>query len=59
MQLQQLVDRLPHPAPLHDPVDHPVLQQEFRVLEAFGKRLSDRLLDDPRTRKADQRIDLN
>src|SRR5688500_341554 len=42
-----------------DGVNHSVLEQELGCLEAFGKILADRLLDDPRSCKADDRTRLS
>ena len=39
-------------------VEHAVLEQELAALESFGQRLADRLLDDARTGKADERLRL-
>jgi hypothetical protein len=39
-----------------DGVHHPVLEQKFAALEAFGKLLADGLLDDSRAGKADERL---
>ena len=41
-----------------DHVDHPVLEQIFGALEAFGQFLADGLLDHPLAGKADQRAGL-
>src|SRR6202522_4452848 len=40
----------------HDRVQHAVFQQELRPLESLRQLLSNRLLDDSRTRKAYQEI---
>src|SRR5262245_21626918 len=45
-------------APLCDQVELAVREQEFRPLEALGKRLPDRLGDDPRPGEPDQRARL-
>src|SRR2546425_1152484 len=45
-------------APLDDHVELSVRQQELRALESLGKRLTDRLGDDRRPGKADQRARL-
>src|SRR5262245_62391227 len=45
-------------APLDDQVELAVREQEFRPLEALGKRLPDRLGDDPRSGEPDQRARL-
>ena len=37
-------------------IKHAVVQEVLGALKAFGKRLADRLLYDPRTGKADERI---
>ena len=42
----------------HDQVDHAVLEQELRALEAGRQLLADRLLDHARAGEADQRIGL-
>ena len=42
----------------HDHVDHAVLHQIFGALEAFRQLFADRLLDDARAGKADQRAGL-
>ena len=42
----------------HDHVDHAVLQQIFRALEALGQLLADGLLDDARAGEADDRAGL-
>ena len=43
---------------MHDHVDHPVIEQIFGALEAFGKFLADRILDHALAREADQRFGL-
>src|ERR671913_1646529 len=40
---------------VHDLIDHPVLLEVFGALEAVGQLLADRLLDDARSGKADER----
>ena len=47
-------ERLLQLAPVHDHVQHAVLEQELRALEALGQLLADRLLDDARPGEADQ-----
>jgi hypothetical protein len=44
--------------PVNDEVDHPVVAQELRALEAVWQLLADRLLDDARAREADERAGL-
>jgi hypothetical protein len=39
-------------------VEHAVLEQELAALKALGELLTDRLLDDPRAGKADERLRL-
>ena len=39
-------------AAIDDHVDHAVLDEELRALEALGQLLADRLLDDPRARRS-------
>ena len=43
---------------MHDHVDHAVRQEVLGALEAFGQLLADRLLNDARTRKANERARL-
>ena len=45
-------------APIDDHVEHAVLEQELAALKALGQLLADRLLDDARAGKADQRLRL-
>ena len=47
-----------HLVALGDHVDHPVLEQELRALEALGQRLLDRLLENTRACEADQGLRL-
>src|SRR4029453_10190618 len=51
-QARELVFEL---AAIDDHVDRPLVNQEFRALETLGELFADRLLDDARTREADQR----
>src|SRR5437899_3951977 len=55
---QNAAERLLEVAPIDDHVELSVRQQELRALESLGKRLTDRLGDDPRPGKADQRARL-
>ena len=43
----------PHVAARHHHIDHAVVFQKFGALETFGQPLADRLLDHPRSGKAD------
>src|SRR3546814_7999674 len=43
---------------MHHHVDHPVIEQIFGALEAFGELLADRILDHALAREADQRLGL-
>src|SRR3546814_8999122 len=43
---------------MDDHVDHPVIEQIFGALEAFGELLADRILDHALAREADQRLGL-
>ena len=51
-------ERRLHLGPVDDQVEHPVLEQELRALEALRQRLPDRLLDHARAGEADQRVGL-
>jgi hypothetical protein len=52
-QVEQPGQRRPHREAVHHLVDHPVREQVFRALEAFGQGLADRLLDHPCPGEAD------
>src|SRR5688572_11264490 len=54
-QGRDLIARVPA---IEDHVDRALLEQELGTLKSFGQRLAGRLLDDARTREADQRAGL-
>src|SRR5215831_5315998 len=51
---QGLSDERLHVFPMHDGVDHSVLEEEFAALESIRQFLFDGLFDNPRTRESDQ-----
>src|SRR5258705_243021 len=55
---ENAAERVLEVAPLDDQVELAVREQEFRPLEALGKRLANRLGDDPRSGEPDQRARL-
>src|SRR5206468_5269952 len=57
-QAEQLSELLAQVLALDDAVDHALLDEELRALEALGELLADGLLDDPRPGEADQRVGL-
>src|SRR5262245_4592254 len=55
---ENTAERVFEVAPLDDQVELAVREQEFRPLKALGKRLANRLGDDPRAGESDQRARL-
>src|SRR5687768_8539303 len=55
---KQPPERVLQLAAIHHHVEHAAFEQELAALEAFGQLLPDRLLDDARTREADERLRL-
>lgn len=56
MHLQNFCQDFFHLFPLYDTVDEAMFQKKFGLLESFRKFLSDRLFDDARSGKPDQRF---
>src|SRR5438874_8590774 len=52
-------DRRLHRRTRRDEIDHSVLDEKLRALKTLGQRLTDRLLDDPRSGETDQRFRLS
>src|SRR6478609_864569 len=50
-KIQHAGDRSPDFPPVDDQIDHAVLQQKLAALKSFWQFLSDRLLNDTRTRE--------
>src|SRR5438105_715908 len=57
-QRDEARDLVAQAAPVDDHVHGALLEEEFRALEAFGQRLTHRLLDDARPGEADERAGL-
>src|SRR6185503_9535586 len=55
---EQPGDRLLELGPVHDAVDHALLEEELGPLESLRELLVDRLLDDARSREPDERLRL-